>query len=169
MNYGEMETTALGKLVSERTGVECKSRNKPALIRKLEKMDAEAKPADAMGMERVLRRYESHGVAVIHPDGSVTEMERGASAAEAREVLAAKTAKRARKPRPAAAKRAIHSDPALHAAALAAVRKAMSRKNPPALRELCAELEDKGIKTPWGRKTWWPSSIQSLLRQMEGK
>lgn len=129
MNYSEMSTTALGKLVSERTGVACKSRNREALVRKLEKMDGS--PA-------------TEPVAEVAPPPPAAP-------------------KRARKPRSTSA---IHSDPALHAPALAYVRRAMARKSKPSLRALCAELNAKGIKTPWGRKMWWPASVQNLIRQI---
>lgn len=133
MNYAEMGTTALGKLVAERTGMPCNSRNKPALVRKLEKMDAAAPEAAA-----------AEPVAEAPPA----------------------SAPRARKPKLARRASSIHSDPALHAPALAYVRRAMARKQPPSLRALCAEMNAKGIKTPWGRKQWWPASVQNLIRQI---
>lgn len=170
-DYNQMGTTALGKLVAERTGMPCNSRNKPALVRKLEKMDA---AAGTIGV------YTSHGVALIAPDGTVTDMESPAPAKASDpenykpvvralkkfDKAAGKLRAHAVKVKRERAARVIHSDPALHAPALSYVRRAMARKQPPSLRALCAEMNAKGIKTPWGRKTWWPASVQNLLRQI---
>ncbi len=135
-------TTQLQKMVADRTGKPCTSRNRASLLKRLAKMDA-AKP-DGLAPD-----VKWDGVKRV--DAFVAE-------------AAAPAPKRARKPAPA--KSPIHSKPALHAPALAFVRRAMARKQPPALRELCKELEASGIKTPWGKKKWWPSSVQNLMRQV---
>ena len=73
-----------------------------------------------------------------------------------------RAAKKAAKSAPTAI---VRSDVDRHAKALAAVRAAMSRKEPPSLRALGAELAERGIEKPRGGTDWMPSSIQSLMRQ----
>lgn len=138
-------TTQLQKMVAERTGQPCNSRNREALIRKLAKMD------EGAAQLTVTRDGKAVGAAVMGSDG----------------VVRASVAKPVRKPKPKPATKKPRAGSTHHAAALAFVRKAMARKSPPSLRALCEEMKRRGIQKPRGGTDWWPSSVQNLMRQVQ--
>ena len=141
-------TSQLVKMVMDKTGMPCKSRNRSALLKKLGLPAEKADPAR-------------------NPVKTKAPTVRQQAKARAKAgVKAAKDKRAAKKAKPAKAKpTTIRSDATLHAKALAAVKSAMSRKEPPSLRALCAEFTERGIEKPRGGTDWRPSSVQSLMRQ----
>ena len=141
-------TSQLVKMVMDKTGMPCKSRNRSALLKKLglpaEKSDPARNPVKT----------------------KAPTVRQQAKARAKAGVKAAKDKRAAKKAKPAKAKSTVvRSDATRHAKALAAVKSAMSRKELPSLRALCAELAERGIEKPRGGTDWMPSSIQSLMRQ----
>ena len=141
-------TSQLVKMVMDKTGLPCRSRNRSALLKKLglpaEKSDPARNPVKT----------------------KAPTVRQQAKARAKAGVKAAKDKRAAKKAKPAKAKpTTIRSDKERHAKALAAVKAAMSRREPPSLRALCAELTERGIEKPRGGTDWMPSSIQSLMRQ----
>ena len=141
-------TSQLVKMVMDKTGMPCRSRNRSALLKKLglpaEKSDPARNPVKTK---------------------APTVRQKAKARAKAG-VKAAKDKRAAKKAKPAKAKSTVvRSDATRHAKALAAVKAAMSRREPPSLRALCAELTERGIEKPRGGTDWMPSSIQSLMRQ----
>ena len=142
-------TSQLVKMVMDKTGMPCRSRNRSALLKKLglpaEKADPAKNPVKAKKEPTVRQKAKARAKAGVK---------------------AAKDKRAAKKAKPAKAKpTTIRSDATLHAKALAAVKSAMSRKEPPSLRALCAEFTERGIEKPRGGTDWRPSSVQSLMRQ----
>ena len=137
-------TSQLVKMVMDKTGMPCKSRNRSALLKKLglpaEKADPAKNPVKAKKEPTVRQKAKARAKAGVK---------------------AAKDKRAAKKAKPTT----IRSDKERHAKALAAVKAAMSRREPPSLRALCAELTERGIEKPRGGTDWMPSSIQSLMRQ----
>lgn len=125
---GYLTTNELMARVSASTGKPCKSRNRPALLKKL------GMPGEIAGANPVTRKTDDI-IANAQPAGG--------------------------EPAKRAAVKAKPVDPVTF------VRKALARKAPPTLRELCEELHASGIKTPRGRKTWWPSSVQNIIRKID--
>ena len=141
-------TSQLVKMVMDKTGMPCKSRNRSALLKKLglpaEKSDPARNPVKT----------------------KAPTVRQQAKARAKAGVKAAKDKRAAKKAKPAKAKSTVvRSDATRHAKALAAVKSAMSRKELPSLRALCAELAERGIEKPRGGTDWMPSSVQSLMRQ----
>ena len=141
-------TSQLVKMVMDKTGMPCRSRNRSALLKKLglpaEKSDPARNPVKT----------------------KAPTVRQQAKARAKAGVKAAKDKRAAKKAKPAKAKpTVVRSDATRHAKALAAVKAAMSRREPPSLRALCAELTERGIEKPRGGTDWMPSSIQSLMRQ----
>ena len=141
-------TSQLVKMVMDKTGLPCRSRNRSALLKKLglpaEKSDPARNPVKT----------------------KAPTVRQQAKARAKAGVKAAKDKRAAKKAKPAKAKpTTVRSDATRHAKALAAVKSAMSRKELPSLRALCAELAERGIEKPRGGTDWMPSSIQSLMRQ----
>ena len=141
-------TSQLVKMVMDKTGLPCRSRNRSALLKKLglpaEKSDPARNPVKT----------------------KAPTVRQQAKARAKAGVKAAKDKRAAKKAKPAKAKSTVvRSDATRHAKALAAVKSAMSRKELPSLRALCAELAERGIEKPRGGTDWMPSSVQSLMRQ----
>ena len=166
-------TSQLVRMVMDKTGLPCKSRNRSALLKKL------GLPAEKSDWSKNPVLKPGDGPCAIE---AINEKKRATVAAKRK----AKPAKKASRPakanaRPAKDKKpvrkralshvavapatTVRSDKERHAKALAAVKAAMSRREPPSLRALCAELTERGIEKPRGGTDWMPSSVQSLMRQ----
>ena len=173
-------TSQLVKMVMDKTGMPCKSRNRSALLKKLglpaEKSDPARNPvktkaptvrqqAKARAKAGVKAAKDKRAAKKAKPAKAKSTVVR--SAKKAKPAKAKSTVVRSdKKAKPAKAKpTTVRSDKERHAKALAAVKAAMSRREPPSLRALCAELTERGIEKPRGGTDWMPSSIQSLMRQ----
>lgn len=157
-------TSQLVKMVMDKTGMPCKSRNRSALLKKLglpaEKSDPARNPVKTKA-PTVRQQAKARAKA------GVKAAKDKRAAKKAKPAKAKSTVVRSdKKAKPAKAKpTTVRSDKERHAKALAAVKAAMSRREPPSLRALCAELTERGIEKPRGGTDWMPSSIQSLMRQ----
>lgn len=154
-------------LVATQTGKPCNSRNRPALLKKLGLADV-ARPAGMPKTGAPTRTVRQKAKAQAKAGVKAAKDKRAAKKQGKKDSKIIVKAMKRVAIKPTAVKSdvrvIIRSDATLHSTALRAVKAAMGRAEPPSLRALCAELAERKILTPRGKKKWMPSSIQSLMR-----